>query len=105
MGFTLLNAMHTMNSLHHNNRGEFMSMLTIRNIEESLKSELRITAAKQGVSMEEQARIILREALIPEKRKKGLGRKIHQYFADVGGIELELPKRSLPRQAPDFSEL
>lgn len=82
-----------------------MPMLTIRNIEESLKSELRITAARHGVSMEEQARVILRKALTPKKRKKGLGSRIHQYFADIGGIELELPKRSLPRQAPDFSEL
>lgn len=81
-----------------------MSMLTIRNIEESLKRELRITAAKHGVSMEEQARIILRNALVAKKRKKGLGTAIHQRFADIGGVELELPKRTLPRQAPDFSE-
>ncbi|RTZ66942.1 MAG: plasmid stabilization protein [Aquificaceae bacterium] len=82
-----------------------MSMLTIRNIEESLKYELRIKAAKQGVSMEEQARIILREALVPKKRKKGLGSKIHQYFVGIDNVELEIPKRTLPRPAPDFSEL
>lgn len=97
--------MNTMISMHRYNRGKVMSMLTIRNIEESLKHELRITAAKQGVSMEEQARIILREALIPKKIKKGLGSKIHQYFADINGVELKIPKRSLPRSAPDFSEL
>ncbi len=81
-----------------------MSMLTIRNLDKSLKAELRITAAKHGVSMEEQARIILRNALMPRKNEKGLGSKIHRYFKDSGGIELELPKRSLPRSSPDFSE-
>ena len=81
-----------------------MPMLTIRNIDESLKTKLRVTAAKQGVSMEEQARIILRNALIPSKRKKGLGRRIHQRFAAIEGVDLALPKRALPRQAPDFNE-
>ena len=81
-----------------------MPMLTIRNIDEALKTRLRVFAAKQGVSMEEQARIILRNALYPQKRKKGLGSKIHQRFADIGGVDLELPKRSLPRQAPDFND-
>ena len=38
-----------------------MSFLIIQNIEESLESKLRITAAKHGVSMEEQIKIILRE--------------------------------------------
>ena len=82
-----------------------MPMLTIRNIDESLKTQLRITAAKQGVSMEEQVRIILREALNPKEKKKGLGSRIHQRFAEIGGgVDLELPKRSMPRKTPDFSE-
>ncbi len=81
-----------------------MPMLTIRNIDESLKTQLRITAAKQGVSMEEQVRIILREALNPKEKKKGLGSRIHQRFAELGGVDLVLPKRSMPRKTPDFSE-
>lgn len=55
--------------------------------------------------MEEQARIILREALTPKKGKRGLGSQIHQYFTDIDDIELELPKCSLPRQTSDFDEL
>ncbi len=70
-----------------------MAMLTIRNIDESLKTQLRITAAKQGVSMEEQVRIILREALNPKEKKKGLGSRIHQRFAELGGVDLELPNK------------
>lgn len=83
-----------------------MAMLTIRNIDESLKTKLKIMAAQQGVSMEEQTRRILRDAvLIQSKNKKGLGTRIHERFAEVGGVDLELPKRSPARQAPDFSVL
>lgn len=80
-----------------------MPMLTIRNIDESLKKELRITAAKQGVSMEEQARVILRNALYKTKRKKGFGSRTHEYFMKAGGIDLELPKRTIHRNPPDFT--
>ena len=82
-----------------------MSMLTIRNIEPDLKTQLRILAAQHGVSMEEQVRRILHKALFPKKEKKGFGSRMHQYFMKHNGAELELPARSLPRQAPNFSDL
>ena len=83
-----------------------MAMLTIRNIDESLKAKLKIMAAQQGVSMEEQTRRILREAvLVKPKKNKGLGTRIHQRFANVDGIDLALPTRSSSRKAPDFSTL
>ncbi len=83
-----------------------MAMLTIRNIDESLKAKLKIMAAEQGVSMEEQTRRILRDAvLIKPKNQKGLGTRIHDRFVDIGGVDLALPKRSPARQAPDFSVL
>ncbi len=76
-------------------------MLTIRNIDESIKSKLRIMAAEQGLSMEEQVRRIIRKAVFPEG-KKGLGSRIQQRFSKLGGVELELPKRSLPRDIIKF---
>jgi len=78
-----------------------MSTLTIHNIEETLKNELQMMAAKHGISMEEQASVILRDALM-SKKKKGLGNLIHQRFATANSVELELPTRSSPRQAPHF---
>lgn len=81
-----------------------MAMLTIRNIDESLKAKLKIIAAQHGVSMEEQARRILREAMQSKSKKKGLGSRIHQRFAKAGGVELELPSRKATRKAPDFSD-
>lgn len=84
-----------------------MAMLTIRNLEDSLKSQLRIRAAEHGWSMEEEVRRILRHALAANEEKvgSGLGDRIHQRMLEAGGgVELELPERTLPRPAPDFSE-
>ncbi|MGH9889036.1 MAG: FitA-like ribbon-helix-helix domain-containing protein, partial [bacterium] len=41
----------------------FMASLTIRNIEPQLKARLRVRAARNDRSMEEEARVILREAV------------------------------------------
>jgi plasmid stability protein len=48
-------------------------MLTVRNLDEALKAQLRISAAKHGCSMEEEVRRILRDALLPQVEQKGLG--------------------------------
>lgn len=81
-----------------------MAMLTIRNLDDDVKNRLRRRAAKHGCSMEEEARRILRQALSGKSREKGLASRIHQkVMATTGGLELELPARSQPRQPPDFS--
>jgi len=76
-----------------------MATLTIRNLDERTKTQLRIQAARHGRSMEEEARTILRSAIEtrhPVGAGKGLGSRIHQRFAQLGGVELELPERSTP---------
>jgi plasmid stability protein len=80
-----------------------MATLTIRNLDETIKQNLRISAAKHGCSMEEEARRILRHALVQEEGGKGLGTRIHERFSKFGGAVLELPDRSMPRPAPDFT--
>ena len=53
-----------------------MATLTIRNLDESTKAQLRIQAARHGRSMEEEARTILRsaiEARQPVAGGKGFG--------------------------------
>ncbi len=79
-----------------------MPMLTIRNIDESLKARLKVVAAQHGVSMEEEVRRIIRDAIQPNSQEKGLGSRIHQRFAKVGGVDIELPSRKTARQAPEF---
>jgi plasmid stability protein len=81
-----------------------MAILTVRNLEDSIKEKLRIVAAEHGQSMEEEVRQILKRALINENRDKGLATQINQHFAKVGGVSLQLRNRSLPRSAPDFSD-
>ena len=80
-----------------------MATLTIGNIDEHTKAQLPIQAARHGRSIEEEARTILRaaiEATQPTGAGKGLGRRIHAHFAQLGGVELALPDRSsLPSPA------
>jgi antitoxin FitA len=40
-----------------------MATLTIRNIDDSIKESLRVRAATRGHSMEEEARLILKQAM------------------------------------------
>jgi antitoxin FitA len=82
-----------------------MAVITIRNIDESLKGRLRVSAARRGSSMEEEARRILREALPPPTSGTGLGTRLHRRVLEVsGGAELPAPERSQPRAAPDFGD-
>jgi plasmid stability protein len=82
-----------------------MATLTIRQLDEKTKSRLRIRAAHHGRSMEEEAREILRTALITAASEKGnLAEAIRQRFAAFGGVQLGPPRRDPLRKAPEFSE-
>jgi plasmid stability protein len=81
-----------------------MATLTIRNLDEDLKAQLRVEAASHGHSMEEEARLILRRALSAGRSQRGMGRRIYRRFSALGGVELELPPRVDKPRAVDFSE-
>ncbi|MDT8380471.1 MAG: plasmid stabilization protein [Desulfotignum sp.] len=81
-----------------------MASLTLRNIDESLKVKLRIMAAANNRSMEEEARQILKKHLLEERCAKGIGTRISKRFSELGGIELPPSQRSYPR-GTTFSEL
>ncbi|WP_338845561.1 plasmid stabilization protein [Massilia sp. W12] len=79
-----------------------MSTLTIRNLEPAIKTRLRVSAAIHGRSMEEEARVILGQALQAQEEKIGMGSKILQrrraIFAEDEAAELLLPeRREMPR--------
>jgi plasmid stability protein len=77
-----------------------MATLTVRGLDEQLKSRLRIRAARHGRSMEGEVREILREALTPVPSSTGLGSRIHGRFAAIGGAELATVDRTdAPRAA------
>ena len=81
-----------------------MASITIRKLDDEVKTRLRIRAAENGRSMEEEARIILREAVDLEAApKKGLGAAIHELFRPFGGVELDIPPREPMREPPGFA--
>jgi antitoxin FitA len=65
-----------------------MASLTIRNIDDSLKATLRMSAAANQRSMEEEARQILKRFLLQKKCAEGIGTRIAKRFSEAGGIEL-----------------
>ncbi|WP_281783343.1 FitA-like ribbon-helix-helix domain-containing protein [Sinimarinibacterium flocculans] len=83
-----------------------MATMTIRNIDDELKTRLRVRAARHGRSMEEEARSILRTALAGGGEDSGasLYEAIRARVEPLGGVDLELPVREPMRTPPDFSE-
>lgn len=82
-----------------------MAAITIRNLDDDVKSRLRVQAAQHGCSMEEEARNILRAALKPTPHPgtgAALVADIRALVEPFGGIELELPLREPTRPPPDF---
>ncbi|EIC85807.1 plasmid stabilization protein [Serratia sp. M24T3] len=69
-----------------------MATLTIRNLDDEVKDLLRLAAARNGHSMEEEARIILRQVLQGSQPSYGLGSRLQQRFSSGGGVELALPQ-------------
>ena len=81
-----------------------MASITIRQLDDTLKRKLRVRAAENGHSMEEEARIILRGVLDrqPAKPATKFGTAIHKLFLPFGGVELDIPPREPMREPPRF---
>ena len=80
-----------------------MGSITIRNLDDSLKSRLRVQAAVHGRSMEDEARDILRSALNQEApRPCNLADAIRARFAPLGGFDMPDILREPIREPPTF---
>lgn len=79
-----------------------MTTLTIRNLDDEIKSLLRIQTAQQGCSMEQEVRDILRRALRPESTEGDFVRRVHQNFAGLEADTLPIPRRR-PACLPESS--
>ena len=77
-----------------------MAVLTIRNVDEAIKTALRVQAAREGVSMEEEARRILRDALSRQEEQMPLGQRLLRRFSGTASKDFELPARHAPRNPP-----
>ena len=82
-----------------------MVSITIRNLDNEVKTRLRVRAAEHHRSMEEEVRLILRDAVNRDRTgPRDLAAFTRECFAPLGGVELELPPRRGPlREPPDFS--
>ena len=79
-----------------------MANITIRNLDDEVKTGLRVRAAQNGRSMEEEVRRILREAVRRKQSSQNLAKLIGARFGPLGGVELELPPREPVREPPQF---
>ena len=81
-----------------------MASITIRNLDEGMKTRLRVRAAEHHRSMEEEVRIILYDAVNGGRTgPRDLAKFTRECFAPLSGVELELPSRGPMREPPDFS--
>jgi antitoxin FitA len=80
---------------------DLMASITIRNLDEQTKERLRVRAAHQRRSMEDEARNILRAALAKDAAPpRNLAQAIMNRFEPLGGVELPLPSREPMREPP-----
>ena len=79
-----------------------MASITIRNLDDEVKARLRVRAAGNGRSMEEEARLILRDAVGPKPGSRNLASIIRAHFGPSNGVDLELPPREPAREPPTF---
>ena len=79
-----------------------MASITIRNLDDEVKTRLRVRAASRGRSMEEEARSIIREAVERENDSIDLATTLRDRFEPLGGVELEIPQRAPMPEPPRF---
>lgn len=78
-----------------------MTSITVRNLDESVKTGLRLRAARHGWSMEQEARQILQQAVAPEQPSAlSFAERINQRFAGLQAEALPLPARNPVRTPP-----
>jgi plasmid stability protein len=66
-----------------------MANLSIRKIDEETMARLRMSAARHGVSMEEEVRRIIKKAVSEPQR---LGDLALQWFGPSHGVNVDLPE-------------
>ena len=79
-----------------------VASITIRNLDDGVKTRLRVRAADNGRSMEEEARLILRDAVGRKPDSRNLAGIVRSHFGPANGVDLELPPREPAREPPSF---
>lgn len=79
-----------------------MASITVRKIDDGVKSRLRIRAAEHGRSMEAEVREILRQVVEEPAPPQNLAAAIRARFAPFAGDGLDIPPREPMRDPPTF---
>ena len=85
---------------------EKKTSITVRGVDQKVKESLRVRAAENGHSLEEEIRVILLSSVTESKpAPKCLYSAIRARIEPLGGVRLELPsrKRARRRKPPTFS--
>ncbi|HEY5055419.1 MAG TPA: Arc family DNA-binding protein [Acidobacteriaceae bacterium] len=79
-----------------------MATLHIRDLKETVKEKLRVRAARNGRSMEAEAREILEDATNRRETQEHVYHRIRRAVAKYGPMDLEIPPREPAREPPTF---
>ena len=80
-----------------------MSSITIRNLDESVKTGLRLRAARHGCSMEQEVRQILQQTVAPEQSEEvSFAERVNRRFTGIHIESLASPPRKPSRKPPEF---
>jgi antitoxin FitA len=79
-----------------------MATLHIRDLKDSVKTRLKVRAARNGRSMEAEARTILEEATEKLPAREHPYHIIRRAVAKYGPLDLEIPPREMGREPPTF---
>jgi len=80
-----------------------VAALSVRDLDDGVKERLRVRAAQNGRSMEAEIRDILTDAVKEPERERNWLTELHETFAALGGVDLDIPPRGPGRPPPDFS--
>jgi antitoxin FitA len=76
-----------------------VAAVSIRDLDDSVREKLRVRAARHGRSMEAEMRAILTAAVRDEDSTQELFSALVDRFAELGGVDLDLPPRGTPPRA------
>jgi plasmid stability protein len=81
-----------------------VAAISVRDLDDDVRERLRVRAARNGRSMEAEVRAILTAAVSEPEPPADLFTTLHERFAALGGVDLELPARTTPARAAALPE-
>ena len=75
-----------------------MASITVRNIDERVKEQLRVAAARAGHSMEEHVRRLIEQEVGDAMPTIGFGSWMHGLFHGIDATDLTIPARTDPAE-------